>query len=406
MAEDNNLGDILHTAEVHRSDSNRRYLSPPLPYSCQIGQTNNLVNPNNDKNSSPHKSTSADVTTEELNKSFSELHCKTTRDLENTIKVISNVANKSDFNTGKQWHSPLALPSTSHENHDTISQLLAVNYQPNKPMKRKRDSPQTRNVREKLLQYAYKDKSAKNVTFVLQADEDATTPVEMEEGVSNSASTTSIRVMPIQERSNTNLGSAVQHRSSRSNVRHPQHSDGVQTLPTEDEMRSYQVPESKAPIWKLYEQKLRTVGRSQARIQQLTSEIEEGNPPSWCFGGTQAPQYMRPFHHELVSTTLEYAMKMAITARNLLIREAEQDAGQARHLQETLSRMYKQDKDPNFELATGRAEGIAAHYSRKETALNIRLSEDDQVNIPDTVEEWAELLCRRKVSKTTTRSRS
>ena len=228
----------------------------------------------------------------------------------------------------------------------------------------------------------------------------------MEEGVPNSTPTMSTGPEPVQVRSSTSLTSALQQRQSRQATRLPAHTEGVQTLPTDDEMRQYQVPESKAPIWKLYEQKLRTVGRSQARIQQLTREIEDGNPPSWCFGGTQAPQNLRPFHSELVATTLEYAMKMAITARNILIRDTEQDAGQARHLQETLSRMYKQDKDPNFELATGRAEGIASHYNRKEMALNISLSEDDQTNIPDTVDEWAEMLCRRKVSKPNTRSRS
>ena len=171
-------------------------------------------------------------------------------------------------------------------------------------------------------------------------------------------------------------------------------------------MRRYQVPDSKEPIWKLYEQKLRTVGRAQARLEQLNVGIAAGNPPSWCFGGTQAPLYMRPYHPEMVAVTLEYAMKMAITARNILIRQAETDAGQARHLQETLSRMYKQDKDPNFELATGRAEGIAAHYTRKEVALNERQTDEDQKNIPTEVEDWAEMLCRRKVTKPTARSRS
>jgi len=50
-----------------------------------------------------------------------------THDQESTITVNSKVANKNDSSIGKQQHSPLALPSTSHENHDTISQLLPVN---------------------------------------------------------------------------------------------------------------------------------------------------------------------------------------------------------------------------------------------------------------------------------------
>ena len=97
---------------------------------------------------------------------------------------------------------------------------------------------------------------------------------------------------------------------------------------------------------------------------------------------------------------------MAIISRNILIRECEQDAGQARHLQETLKRMYTQDNDHNFEMATGRAEGIAAHYSRKEEILNTRISEEDQTNIPTELNEWAEMLSRRKVMKHNTWSHS
>jgi len=88
------------------------------------------------------------------------------------------------------------------------------------------------------------------------------------------------------------------------------------------------------------------------------------------------------------------------------MRQAEDDAGEARHLQETLKRMYREHKDPNFELAIGRAEGIAAHYARKEEALNQRQSEEDQDNIPKTQNEWAESLGRRKVTKPSTRTQS
>ena len=171
-------------------------------------------------------------------------------------------------------------------------------------------------------------------------------------------------------------------------------------------MRNYEVPEARAPVWRMYEHNLRLIGRGQARLNQIDSDIEYDNLPSWCYGGTQAPQYLRPFHEDLITLTHHYAVRMAKTTRNILLRQIERDTAQARHLQETLVRMYKEDKDPNIELAIGRAEGIAAHYTRKETTLNARLSEEDQANVPDSPSEWADILGRRKVVKPTTRSRS
>ena len=407
MAEDKNLADNVIHAQVHRTDSDRRLVSTPLPYSCQIGQTNLPANPRSRESNDITHVITANASDTSLSNKFLQMHCNSNQTDESGKNSDSNVKQEYDKSTVRQQEPPDALPSTSRQNYDlTKFSLVTTNSKLPLPEKRKRNSPQTRNVREKLLQYAYTDRSTKNVTFDLQADDEITRDVIMEEGASNSSSTTSLGQNPGAQRSYTNLETALPQRRSREARRQIQQTEGVQTLPTEDQMRNYVVPDSKAAIWKLYEQKLRQVGRSQARMNQLTQEMDEGNPPSWCFGGTQAPQYMRPFHPELVAVTLEYAMKMAVTARNILIRQTEQDAGQARHLQETLMRMYKQDRDPDFDLATGRAEGIADHYTRKETALNIRLSEEDQVNIPTEINEWAEMLCRRKVTKPNTRSRS
>ena len=407
MAEDQITGDIHH-AEVYRTNSNRRYVSTPFPYSCQIGQTNPSTNDSSLNNSDTPKNIPVDASNKDLNTYFSEMHCNPKKsNVEKDINSEPAITKINDNVNGARQENPVATPTTSRM-ISLLAPLFVRDCNPPSPLttKRKRTSPQTRNVREKLLTYAYKNRSTKNVTFVLQADEDATTNVDMEERVTNSSSTTSIDINPIQVRSLENLNTALPQRLSRPASRHSQQSEAMQTLPTEEQMRKYQVPDSKAPIWKLYEQKLRIVGRCQSRIETLSTEITNGNPPSWCFGGTQAPQYMRPFHPELVALSLEYAMKMAITARNLLIRETDQEAEQVRHLQETLSRMYKQDKDPNFELAIGRAEGIAQHYTHKERALNIRLSEEDQANIPTEVSEWADILCRRKVNKPNARSRS
>ena len=53
------------------------------------------------------------------------------------------------------------------------------------------------------------------------------------------------------------------------------------------------------------------------------------------------------------------------------IQQVERAASQARHLQETLSSMYKEDSDNNIKLTIVRVEGIAAHYTRKE--INSRM---------------------------------
>ena len=65
---------------------------------------------------------------------------------------------------------------------------------------------------------------------------------------------------------------------------------------------------------------------------------------------------------------------MAILGKNILLDQAQSDAGEARHLQETLYVLVSLSR----RSATGRAEGIAAYYTRKEHTLNIRLAEEDQ----------------------------
>ena len=407
MSEETPPVDIQHIAEVHRDDSTRRFVSTPLPHSCQIGQTNIDSNNGIKTNQNTGITLLANAVNIDLSKYLNQMHCNPS-----TSEIVNNTNSKvetiCDLNVLPKRKQNVKQPVLNHtSNTHALPNEKATNKLMLESGKRKRDSPLKRNVREKLLQYAYKDKSTKNVTFDLQADADATNNVDMEERVSASSSAASTSSLTaVQERSYETLETALPQRRSRPVHRHIQHTVNVQTLPTEDEMRKYQVPDSMETIWKLYEQRLRTVGRAQARIAQLTSNIQAGNPPSWCFGGTQAPLYMRPYHPELVAVSLEYAMKMAITARNIIIRQTESDAMQARHLQETLLRMYKQENDPNFELATGRAEGIAAHYNRKEVALNIRQTEEDQQNIPTETEEWAEILCRRKVTKASARSRS
>ena len=79
-------------------------------------------------------------------------------------------------------------------------------------------------------------------------------------------------------------------------------------------------------MWKLYEHQLRIVGQAQARINQLSEDFMDGTPPSWCYCGNQAPQYMRPFHHQLITITQKYAFQMEKTVRNIMMQQAEDDA--------------------------------------------------------------------------------
>ena len=75
---------------------------------------------------------------------------------------------------------------------------------------------------------------------------------------------------------------------------------------------------------------------------------------------------MRPFQEDIITLTHHYAVRMAKTTWDILIRQIKRNTAQARHLQETLVRMYRKDKDPNVDLAIGCAEGIADHKTRKE----------------------------------------
>ena len=410
MAEDPNLVDIQNDAEMRQSDSTTSYVSTFFPTSCPILTTNAEVHPipltNNDLNTLTVEQ-SVNV---ELSNILSEITCSEKSNQDGATKAPSTSTLTNELYTVRQRNPPVELPTTDFENDNIAPLFVKGETKPvNKSEKRKRNSPQTRNVRDKLSQYAYQHKSTKNVSFVLQANDEMTRNVIMEEAPSASSSLTLVERLstpPPTTRTVPHPPTALQSRIRQVGVRQIQQTEEVQTNPTEDEMRNYEVPETKAPVWRMYEHHLRLVGRGQARLNQINSDIEYDNLPSWCFGGTQAPQYLRPFHEDLITLTHHYAIRMAKTTRNILIRQIQQDTAQARHLQETLIRMYKEDNDPNIDLAIGRAEGIAAHYAQKETILNARLSEEDQVNIPENASEWADILGRRKVTKQTTRGRS
>jgi len=417
MAEDTSSVDIATSADLARTDSNRRYVSTNLPTGAQSSLTTPELSAINSLSSSEQLNVLAKAVNIDLSSHLSKLTCHNAKNvpLVNPARVTVVAQIHNELDTVGQLDSPDALRLTSCRSFDITTRVTGEKQNTlTRPEKRKRNSPQTRNVREKLLQYAYKDRSNKNVTFSLQADEDAiseididdNTAMEEERSEGSSASSTSVTVMAAPSSSHTNaIRDALPQRQGRQSSR-PLHITAVQTLPTEEEMRKYIVPDRQVKFWKLYEHQLRLVGRAQARINQLDRDIEARNPPSWCFGGTQAPQYMRPYHKEFVKLTKKYAMQMAILAKNILSDQAQSDAGEARHLQETLYRMYREANDPNFELATGRAEGIAAYYTRKEHTLNIRLAEEDQQFVPQTEDEWADQLARRKITKPSARRSS
>lgn len=410
MSEDQELVDITPTANLLQTDSMRRFVSTSYPTSGLYATPDqDIISKYPTSNIVPLQSLAYTVDTD-LSNLLDKLSCErrhnSTTVNHTKIEVIAEIHNEAV--TVKQHDTHAALRSTKPAN-TLLTSLSVKASQSNLPKteKRKRDSPQTRNVREKLLQYAYEDKRTKNVHFALQADVNPSNNVEMEPAASNSSSTTSIAHYEARQvRSLDNLETALPQRRDRLGARIQQRTEENQTQPTEEEVRKYQVPNSKEKMWKLLEHQLRTVGREEARISQLSLDLEDDTPPSWCFGGSQVPQHLRPLHPELVNLTHKYATQMAITTRHILIRQQQVDSTEARHLQDTLRRMYKEDGDPNFELAKARAEGIAAHYTRKEEILTRRMAEEDFKLLPETPSEWAEHLARRKSVKPSTRGRS
>ena len=258
--------------------------------------------------------------------------------------------------------------------------------EPQLDRKRKRDSPEENSmrIRLQLQKYAYKSaySRSKNVSFQLQAD-------------------------PIASHSESSVGSS----DSERNVTMVENTNPIITRPntlprssepyviTQEDARNYEVPYNKLHIWKLLEAQLRKVGRHDARVSQMSEDLEADRPPSWCFGGTTAPSYLRPFDDILINITRAYANTMGAAARQIMYQTAQDDQREADSLLETLRRMYESDKDPNFELAHQRALGIATHYKEKEVDLNNRLHQADIPNQPQTRAEWSESLGRRKVSK-------
>ena len=253
--------------------------------------------------------------------------------------------------------------------------------------KRKRESPEeTRlRIRQKLQVFAYTgaNKGIKNVSFCPQVDTTAAHRVSSMGSITSEEDTVTRDPTP---------------GTSMSNPQPPPRAPPALVV-TQEEIRGYQVKDRYLHIWKLLEAQLREVGRHDAQVSQLTEELDQNTPPSWCFEGSTAPLYLRPFNDILINITQAYANTMAAAARQIIYTQAQVDQREANQLLETLRRMYEEDNDPDFELAHQRALGIASHYKTKEQQLNKRLHQADAVNQPQTRNEWADTLGRRKVSR-------
>ena len=180
-------------------------------------------------------------------------------------------------------------PHQSNVNH--IANVPDETLDQRAERKRKRDSPEENSmrIRLKLQQYAYKSTLTgnKNVSFNLQADTNASHSVTSMESANSDQNDT---VVEIPSRENLNRTENM-----------PRRSTPLQA--TEEEIRGYEVPANKLHIWKLLETQLRKIGRHDARVSQLSEELATERPPSWCFGGTTAPSYLRPFHDTLINVT-------------------------------------------------------------------------------------------------------
>ena len=372
MAEEPNSSDITpENADLRTTDSTRRIVSTNLPTCFSDRETNIMPIKGHIISTVNHLETLANTVNTNLSTHLENMSC--TDNAPSDVVHLARITTKADIHfadTVTQRDSPVKLRSTNNETHEANFSIQKVDEKHRPAMeKRKCDSSHNHNAREKLLRFAYKERETKNVSFDLQADEDDNQSVVIEEAVTTMTPSMSV-TETTRSSSNVNLPVPLPPRERSTLTGRRQLQAQVQTAPTDEEMRNYIVPERESKMWKLYEHQLRIVGRSQARINQLIQDVEDNNPPSWCFGGSQASQYLRPYSTDLVNITKRYALQMARSAIATLMRQAEDDAGEARHLQETLKRMYREHKDPNFELAIGRAEGIAAHYARKEEALN------------------------------------
>lgn len=317
---------------------------------------------------------------------------------------MSDVTNLMTFNNEKFVHDDHTPPqllmrvvqgSVSPQSMNHNAPVSSVPLEQRAKRKRIRESPEETQIRirQKLQQYAYKGKyiGPKNVSFSLQADVHASHSVSSTDSSASSMNVTMIDTEPIQSTS---------HSTPR-----PRPREEASVIYSEEQIRAYQVPNRFERIWKLLEAALRKVGRHDARVSQLTQELADDNPPSWCFGGSTAPLHLRPFNDILINITRAYANTMAAAARQLIHQQAQDDQREATSLLNTLSQMYEEGGDPDFALAHQRALGIATHYKEKETQLNRRLHQADLVNQPQTRTEWAETLGRRKVSRPSNRRR-
>ena len=192
MAEDKDSVDIENHAGTDSPGRIQGRVSTVSSLSCKTLTTNVEIHSNPLNSSHLEINALANEVNNELSIQLSEISCSNQLTKDGANKTPSDVATADENYTVRQRNSPVASPVITTSNNDAvILNDVAIKLQSSKPEKRKRCSPQTRNVREKLLQYAYKNKSTKNVSFVLQANDEQTTNVEMMDlqtaGTSNSS---------------------------------------------------------------------------------------------------------------------------------------------------------------------------------------------------------------------------
>ena len=432
--------DQQEVPSVSNADSNRNFVSTNLPTCFSNVSTDNDIHSDDQTNvAGPSTSpTNTDVVNSSIQ--LDNPHCITYFSSNDVTENDCLVEKLIDFGILLVSPSPLLQACEQTTPDNSLIALLPASSSPEpqvaRPSKRKRlDPPQeVCNVRDKLSKYAYTDRNIKNVSFAPQVDR--TTPPAPPQASPTSSMEIDGTVAPPQPPPTTSVETNM--RAPRPIINTVRRAISMSSLPAiasglthtplpsippntntshgslvvdpaltaDDEARNYQVPERMTRMWRLYEHQLRIVGRTSARIRQLDEDIRIERPPSWCYGGTQAPQYLRPFHISLVEITRAYAMTMASAARAHLQQQAEDDAREAEHLRNTLSNMYADAGDEFYELANLRAEGIAGYYTRKEMTLSRRLHDEDVALQPTTRAEWADQLSRRKISKPTTRRRT
>ena len=125
-------------------------------------------------------------------------------------------------------------------------------------------------------------KKCERKTLDLQADDDASVDVVLEEIASASSSITTLsRELALKDHT-WNLATAVPQPTATQVHLNIQQTKEVHMNPIKDDIRNLEIPESKAPIWRLYEQTCRSLKRQNQLVDAGSWRRQQVKLVFWC----------------------------------------------------------------------------------------------------------------------------